>query len=140
MKKQYKAKVSYTIILIVFVFFAPFIQKIQVLNLTSKMLVTIGLFLLLFGFILFLLFTTRYTIDKNKLIIRVGFYSYKPIDISTIKEISKTRSIMASPAPSLDRILIKYGDFDEIIISPENKFDFADNLTKINPNIKNNIM
>ena len=64
---------------------------------------------------------------------------FTPIDIENITEISKTRSLISSPAPSFDRIEIKYGKFDEIIISPEDKMNFTIDLTKINPNIKNNL-
>jgi hypothetical protein len=103
------------------------------------MIGVIGFLLLVFAFILHLFFKTQYTIDNHKLNIKCGFFSYKPIEIDKIKEISKTRNIISSPAPSFDRIEIKYGEFDEIIISPKNKFDFAEYLTKLNPNIKNNI-
>jgi hypothetical protein len=67
-------------------------------------------------------------------------FSFKPIDINEIRAISKTKSIMSSPAPSFDRIELKYGEFNEVIISPKNKFQFAKDLTKINQNIKNEII
>jgi len=53
--------------------------------------------------------------------------------------VSKTKNIISSPAPSFDRIEIKYGSFDEIIISPKEKLNFEHDLTIMNPNIKNNI-
>ena len=47
---------------------------------------------------------------------------------------------MSSPAPSFDRIELKYGKFDEIIISPKDKLSFANDLTQINTEIENNIV
>jgi hypothetical protein len=86
-----------------------------------------------------MLFNTEYTIEENKLKIKCGFFAYKPIEINEIKEITKSSSIISSPAASFDRIEIKYGKFEEMIISPVDKFEFAEYLTDLNPNIKNNI-
>ena len=99
----------------------------------------IGLLTLIFAFILHLFFNTQYTIDNKKLKIKCGIFSYDPIDIEKIKEISKTNSIRSSPAPSFDRIEIKYGKYKEIIISPKDKKSFVNDLKKVNSNIKNNI-
>ena len=73
------------------------------------------------------------------MIVKSGFIRYKPIDIESIKEIAATKSIISSPAPSFGRIVIKYGKYDEIIISPKNKQNFAKDLMRINPEIKNKI-
>ncbi|HJR99560.1 MAG TPA: PH domain-containing protein, partial [Flavobacterium sp.] len=99
----------------------------------------IGFLLFVFAFILYLFFQTQYKIEGSKLKIKCGFFSFKAIEIADITEISKTKSLISSPAPSFDRIEIKYGKFDEIIISPKKKFDFAKHLTTLNPNIKNNL-
>lgn len=90
-------------------------------------------------FIAHLFLRTVYTIDHDQLKIKCGIFSYQPIDIHEIREISKTKSIISSPAPSFDRIEIKYGKFDTIIISPNDKLSFANDLSLINPTIKNNI-
>jgi len=95
--------------------------------------------LLLLSFVIYLVFKTEYTIENGKLKIRCGFFTYKPIEINEIKKISKTTNIISAPAPSFDRIEIKYGKFNEIIISPKDKIDFVKYLTKLNPNIKNNV-
>ena len=92
-----------------------------------------------YAFILHLFLKTEYSIDKAKLTIKCGVFSYQPIDIQQIKEVSTTKSLISSPAPSFDRIQINFGKFDEIIISPRNKFNFVRDLIKINPAIKNNL-
>jgi len=84
-------------------------------------------------------FKTEYTVEGKKLKIKCGFFTYKPIEIDEIKEITKSNNIISSPAASFDRIEIKYGKFEEIIISPKDKFEFAKYLKSLNPNIKNNI-
>jgi len=97
------------------------------------------LLMLLFGFITHMFFKTEYTIEENKLKIKCGFFAYKPIDINDMKEISKSTNMISSPAASFDRIEIKYGKFEELIISPKDKFEFAKYLTNLNPKIKNNL-
>jgi len=140
MTKIYKSKVSYSLLLVIFlVFFGPLVPNLINKELSSKMLMTIGLLTLLFAFILHMFFKTRYIIDANKLKIKCGLIPYKPIDIATIKEVARTKSIISSPAPSFDRIVIKYGKFDEIIISPKDKQNFVKDLLKINPKINNKI-
>jgi hypothetical protein len=140
MSKKYTSKVSYGILIIVFVvFFSPLLLNLINDGINMNTVLT-GLFLILvFGLITHMFFKTEYTIKENKLNIKCGFFTYKPIAISDIKEITKSNSIMSSPAASYDRIEIKYGKFEELIISPKNKFEFAEYLTKLNPKIKNNI-
>tara|TARA_R110001592_G_scaffold69669_1_gene213801 strand:+ start:1031 stop:1270 length:240 start_codon:yes stop_codon:yes gene_type:complete len=71
--------------------------------------------------------------------LQTSCYSYKPVATITSFEITKSNNIISSPAASFDRIEIKYGKFEELIISPKNKFEFAEHLTKLNQKIKNNI-
>jgi hypothetical protein len=61
------------------------------------------------------------------------------IGINDIKEITKLNTIISSPAATFDRIEIKYGKFEEMIISPKKKFEFAKYLTNLNSKIKNNM-
>ena len=137
---KYPSKVSYGLLLVVFVvFFSPLI-----LNLTKNEinlnLILISLFLIIiFGLITHMFFKLEYIIEENKLKIKCGFFTYKPIEIKDIKEITKSNSIISSPAASFDRIEIKYGKWEELIISPKDKFTFAKHLTNLNPKIKNNL-
>ncbi len=140
MTKIYKSEVSYGLLLVIFlVFYGPLVPVLMKQEFNNKTLMTIGLLTLLFAFILHMFFKTRYIIDGNKLKIKSGFIPYKPIDIATIKEVARTKSIISSPAPSFDRIIIKYGKYDEIIISPKDKQNFVKDLLKINPEISNKI-
>lgn len=140
MTKKYTSKVSYGLLAVVFiVFFSPLILNL-VTDGVHMNLNLIGLFLIIiFGLITHMFFTTEYTIEENKIKIKCGFFTYKPIAISDVREITKSNNIISSPAASFDRIEIKYGKFEELIISPKNKFEFAQYLTNLNPKIKNNI-
>ena len=124
MRKKYSSKVSYGLLTIVFVvFFSPLILNL-VNDGINMNLIVIGLFLILiFGLITHMFFNTVYTIEENKINIKCGFFTYKPVTISDIKEITKSSNIISSPAASFDRIEIKYGKFEELIISPKNIFN-----------------
>ena len=137
---KYPSKVSYGLLLIVFmVFFSPLILNL-IKNGINLSLILISLFLIIiFGLITHMFFKLEYIIEENKLKIKCGFFTYKPIEIKDIKEITKSNSIISSPAASFDRIEIKYGKWEELIISPKDKFTFAKHLTNLNPKIKNNI-
>jgi len=90
-----------------------------------------------FSFVYILSFPTYYVIDENLLVIKSGRFSKEEkIDISTIKKIKKTNSLLASPALSLDRIEIFYKRYNRIMISPKDKYDFICDLIRVNSSIE----
>lgn len=135
--KKYKAKVSKALLLFIFlVFYGPlFIPPSLGQNWSIASLIFLLFITLVFFIIIYFLYSTVYIIQEKQLIIKIGFYSYKPISISAIKEIRKTNNIISSPAPSLDRIEIIYGSNKSIIISPENKEKFMQDILNINNEI-----
>ena len=140
MTKKYYSKVSYGLLIFVFiVFFGPLVPILIADGFTINMILTILFLIIIFGFILHMFFKTIYIIEENKLKIKCGFFSYKSIEINDMREIAKSTNIISSPAASFDRIEIKYGKFDEVIISPKNKFEFAKDLVKINSKIVNTL-
>jgi hypothetical protein len=88
------------------------------------------------GFILILSKTTQYIINENQLIVKSSWIVNERIDISKITKIEKSNSILSSPALSLDRLLVRYNKYDEVLISPRDKTEFIDELLKINPAIE----
>jgi hypothetical protein len=136
----YYSKISYTLLIVIFiVFFGPLIPNIIHEGFSNNMImITLGLFVV-YGLILHMFFYTTYTIDQKMLHIRCGFFRYKPINIMNMKKISKSSSIVSSPAASFDRIEITYDKFDELIISPKHKLKFIADLQKINPNLINTL-
>ncbi|HET8861524.1 MAG TPA: PH domain-containing protein [Marivirga sp.] len=138
---KYRSKVSYGLLIFIFlIFFTPFLLDFISNGFNQNFIFDMVFPLILFGFILYLFFDTVYTIHNGQLKIRFGFFSFKPIEIHEIKEISKTSSILSSPAPSFDRIEIKHGKFGSVVISPKNKLSFSKDLVHLNPEIKNNLI
>lgn len=90
-------------------------------------------------FIIHMFYNTSYRITDKQLLIKCGFFSNAAVDVSQIKSITKSRTILASPAASLDRIELKYGKWDSLIISPNDKIGFVNELLKLNPNIQHNL-
>ena len=122
---------------------APLVLTIEKFSLqsllTPRVILPILLILLTFVFI-YGFFNLRYTIDKDRLDIYYGFFSYKlSIDINSIRKIEKSRSILSAPAASMNRIEIHYNKFDSILISPKDQQEFINDLCQINPNIKTSI-
>ena len=90
-------------------------------------------------FIVFISKSTRYIISEYHLIVKCMFIVNDKIEISKIRKIEKTNSILSSPALSLDRIAVFYNKYDEVYISPKERQAFIDELLKINPEIESNI-
>lgn len=87
------------------------------------------------GFTLTLIFGIRYQIDSENLYIKNSVFGTTTIPIKEIKRVEKTRSILASPAPSISgRIQVFYNN-DSIIISPKNIQQFNNELLRINPDV-----
>ena len=137
MVRKYKSKVSYGLLFAIFlIMFGPWIFKLSYNSLNTQKIVGIFLLIITFGLILHMFLTTLYTVDITKLKIKSGFFSYRSIEIADIIKITRTNSIISSPAASFDRIEIHYGKFKSIIVSPKDKLNFCKDLNELNPEIK----
>ena len=88
-------------------------------------------------FIFFVIFTIRYSIEDHLLKVRIAYFIHHTIDIKTIRKIKESNNPMSSPAGSMDRLEVQYGNkFDSILISPSNTDDFIQQLMLINPAIE----
>lgn len=90
-----------------------------------------------FVFVFHMYRTTTYTIRDGVLVIRSGFLYRKEIPISTITRIRPSKNLISSPAFSLDRLEIRYGNGDYVLISPKQKQkeNFIQDIVHINPHI-----
>ena len=123
---KYPSKISYGLVIFVFVAcYAPFVPVMLREGADGPLLWTLFFVTICFGFAMHLFCTTVYTISENKLHVKCGCISYKPIDIFSVKTISSTKSVLAAPAASLDRVAITYGKFGEIVVSPKDKSGFV---------------
>jgi hypothetical protein len=76
-----------------------------------------------------LYFSTRYTITGDFLLVKAGPFSWM-IPIEDISSVEPTHNALSSPALSLDRLLIRYGQSAELMISPKDKSAFMAELKK----------
>lgn len=140
--KKFEAKIAYGLLVPIVILHLgfliyPFLKEEAIKS--EVMMVSIILIGSL-AFILHLFFRTIYVVDSTgKLIIKSGIFFSTEVDINKIKSIEETNNILAAPAPSLDRLSLKYGKYDEILISPKNKKEFVSTITKINPSVIVNI-
>ncbi len=130
--KSYKSKVQLSVMLpLAFV-----LVSTEMLMLINKVWPAALFVVFAILFVTYLYFDTSYRITNNgKLIIKGGFLIKKEINISSIKKIKATHNPLAAPAFSLDRLEISYNKYDTILISPEDKPAFIEQLRQINPAI-----
>ncbi len=80
-------------------------------------------------------FGTGYFISDDFLIIKIGPVTHSKIRISRISKISRTKSILASPANSLKRLAIRSGKRVIVQISPQDEDAFIISIKEANPKI-----
>lgn len=139
--KTYKSKFGYEIIIFLTLLFGSILGFIMYRKEPSEALLSIGgIFVLVYVFFLYLNFSSEYTITNDALLnVKCGLFYNKWFHISKIRSIAESNNLISSPAPSLDRLELTYGEYDLIIISPKDKVGFAKELIKVNPNIENKI-
>ncbi len=89
----------------------------------SDPLITGLITILLVAFMGWLFWATRYKVDTEKLVVHGGLYTLR-IPLAEIRSALPSRSLLSSPALSLDRLEIKYGDNKRVLISPKDKEGF----------------
>lgn len=92
--------------------------------------------LLIVLIVLFVSKTTRYIIEENQLTVKSMWIVNDKIDISKIRKVEKSSSILSSPALSLDRIVVRFNKFDEVYLSPKERQSFVQDLLAVNPDIE----
>ncbi|MCA0151114.1 PH domain-containing protein [Rossellomorea vietnamensis] len=102
---------------------------------TFDLIITFTLCVLLPFFIMWMWVTTYYVVDENHLTIRFGPFK-KIVPLDTIKSVRKTTNPISSPALSLKRLEIVYGYYNSVLISPINRDEFIEILSKRCKNIE----
>lgn len=95
--------------------------------------VVVNLLVSLFVFHMF--YTTEYIITNGVLNVKSGFFFRRSIIIDKIASIKETNNATSSPAFSLDRLEIQYEWNKKILISPQHKEKFIQQITSINKKI-----
>jgi hypothetical protein len=93
--------------------------------------VTLGgaIVLLSLGLPLWLLFSTSYRVDTQSLFVRSGPFSWT-IPLAEIRSVEPSRSLISSPALSLDRLEIRYGNGKSILVSPADRENFLETVNR----------
>ena len=116
---------------IAFVFFVIVLTfSISVLAIFSAILGLMGI-----GLLIWVWFGTNYRIENEFIQIKYGPFNER-IAIQDITNISKKKSLLITPALALDRIVLRYGKYGELLISPKNEDEFIDLLLTKNPAIR----
>jgi hypothetical protein len=99
----------------------------------GEFLTVLILSILLPVFLLWMWLTTYYVLDESSLIIRFGPFK-KTVPLKEIRSVKKTSNPLSSPALSLQRLEIRYGRYDYVLISPKDRDEFMKLLAKKCPN------
>jgi hypothetical protein len=86
--------------------------------------------------ICYLCIHTTYTIEGNVLHIKSPLILPISIDVDSIQKIKESRDPISSPAGSLDRLEIIYGETNRVLISPKCKKEFLQQLRMLKPAIE----
>ena len=93
----------------------------------STLMMTLIILVPLLGLFIWLFSTTKYEIKETTLYISSGPVKLN-FPISEITSIKATRNPLSSPALSLDRLEIKYGNGKTTLISPKDKSNFLSDI------------
>lgn len=90
--------------------------------------------LLSLALVVSVVFSIRYEISGDKLRVVCCWIFIETFDIHKITSVKPTRTILSSPAASLDRIEVRAGR-RSVVISPRDKQAFVGHLLAVNPAI-----
>lgn len=133
MKKMYKSKMSkgLIIVLVLLFIYIGYQMIIEPMGFWIILICLISCMVLFYNIL-----SLRYTIENNMLIVTTKVFYQKSIDIKSIRKIEETNTIISASANSFDRLEIIYNKFDSLIVSPENKQRFIEDLLAIHPEIE----
>jgi hypothetical protein len=100
-------------------------------GMTSGLLVGVAAVLLVLGIYFGLVFPMRYGLDDTHLVVRFGVCRQR-IPLAAIREVKPTHNPLSSPALSLDRLHVQFGQgvFKGVMISPTDRNRFLDELAQ----------
>jgi Bacterial PH domain len=79
------------------------------------------------GLPLWVFMSTRYRLTDTTLFVNTGPFKWE-VPVREITKVTPTRDPLSSPALSLDRLRIDYGQGKALMISPKQKQEFIDDL------------
>ena len=125
--KRFKSKIDRWIMVLLLVVIIAQIWAISTAaTQAGDPLVTTGIILVgiaVVALMLWLIIGTHYTVDRGTLRIVSGPFRWK-VAIDQISSVEATKSPLSSPALSLDRLRVRYGENRRILISPADRAGF----------------
>ena len=94
--------------------------------------------LLVIGFLIWIWFATGYRIENETIRINNGPFK-RQVNIKDINRISKRSNLLATHSLSIDRLVLHYGKYGEMLLSPKDESEFIELLLTKNPQIKVNV-
>ena len=85
----------------------------------------VGIETLVLGIIVGTIWSTRYEVTDREVIARSGLFQWR-IAIGDIDSIRPSRSLIKSPALSLDRLEIRYDNRRKLLVSPQDRIGFLE--------------
>lgn len=126
-RKHFKSKIDrwLLVLLIAIIVFEVIVMMIAALQADSarESLFLIFAALAVGALIAWLVLSTYYEVDRATLYIHAGPFRWK-VPLDAIRTVEATRNPLSSPALSLDRLMIRYGDRRRIMVSPADKAGF----------------
>jgi hypothetical protein len=77
---------------------------------------------------------TRYALDDGAVQVHMGPWRWRLVPIDEITQVRPSRSLIAAPAPSLDRLALVHGG-GEVLVSPSDRPGFLAALDAAAPNL-----
>ncbi len=90
--------------------------------------------ILILSFLIWVYYGTRYRLTQSHLLVRNGPFK-TDIKLNDIISIEPTRSIQSGPALSRDRFLIRYNRYATVMISPEDRGRFLQEVVNRAPHL-----
>ncbi|MDX2206284.1 MAG: PH domain-containing protein [Gemmatimonadales bacterium] len=129
MTHRYRSKIDAWLVI---VFLAPSVLLLALMPVStagSAILIVALTDLLILALGAWLVLTTGYTIGSDELIVRCGPLTER-VPLRSITGVSASRSLLSSPALSIDRLAISYGQDRRVLVSPRDKQGFLSELGK----------
>lgn len=81
-------------------------------------------------------FGTVYEIRGRFLEIRIGPVRMPARDLASLRRVRRSRSLVAAPANSLDRLELEFGEGETLLVSPHRESLFLDELRALAPSAR----
>lgn len=130
MKSVYKSKVDIWLVFVIIGFTLVPVIPILYIDTSAIAFCIVAVILVFIIFIISLLFSIKYIIEGNRLVVKCSFLSSESFIIDDIQSIKATRTFLSAPAASLDRLELSFRN-GSVVISPKDKINFIKTISEL---------